>query len=102
MVAADDFYSIAPNGRTYEGGREFKSEDRCTSTKEIDMIQERKARSEELKHLLEESPEVFEQQGRIEIMGKEIPMTQRELIEAGLDPDTFGMEIVRTNKRWSR
>ena len=89
VVAEDDFYSVAPNGRTYEGGREFKSEDKCTSPEELKMIEERKARSEQLKHMLEETPEILEQQGRITVKGKEIPMTQRELIEAGLDPDAF-------------
>ena len=98
VVAEDDFYSIAPNGRTYEGGREFISEDRCTSQEDIKMIQERRARLEELKKLLEESPEKFEQQGRITVKGDEIPMTQRELIEAGFDPEVFGWKSLEQIK----
>lgn len=86
----DKLCSITQKGLTYEGGNSFKIAEKCTLLREKDALAKRKKVMEQLKQLLEENPETCNREGKIIVKGLAIPMTQKELIEVGLVPESFG------------
>lgn len=102
FTVREDFWTQYPNGTTYEGGSSFRKGEECTSLKDKDMIEQRKRRMEQLRQSAEENPQMYEQEGRIMVQYLDIPMTQRELIDAGLDPERFGWKSLEQIKEESK
>ena len=84
---ADNFYGIT---QRYEGGNSFKKADKCTLLKEKDALAKRKKIIAQLKQSLEENSENYNTEGKIAVKGLDIPFTQKELIEVGFIPESFG------------
>ena len=86
----DSLYSVTQKGMIFEGGNSFKIAEKCTLLREKDALAKRKKRMDQLKKLLEENPEQYNQEGKIIVKGLNIPMTQKELIDIELMPEKFG------------
>ena len=95
-----NFDSTAPNGVRYSGGSTFKTAEEATSPKDKEAIEQRKRRMEQLRQSAKENPEMYDEEGqiRVEELDMDIPMTQRELIDAGLDPKNFGWKSLEQIK----
>lgn len=77
----------------------FDREDENTPLNLKEQIRKKQAKRELMRKRIEEYPAEYTKQGQIEVNGMAIPMTKKELIESGLDPDMFEWKSLEVAKR---
>lgn len=77
----------------------FDREDANTPLNLREQIRRKQAKMELMRKRIEEYPAEYTMPGQIEVNGMAIPLTKKELIESGLDPDMFGWKSLERAKR---
>ena len=92
------FYIV---GASFMNGRDASS--KMVTLNPLDpndpRTRKKRERIEMLRRKMTENPAEYEMQGQIIVCGMDIPMTKRELIEAGLDPKLMGWISLEQTKR---
>lgn len=90
--------------RDYGGYVEYKKSsfskaDEDTPSELKEQIRNRQNRMEQMQKRVKEYPAQYMLKGQVEVNGMVIPMTKKELIESGLDPEMFGWKSLEEVKR---